>query len=118
MTDDQQLGMLAGVVEQVEEAVQVDVVEGGLDLVEDVEGAGAGPEDGEVEGQGDQAALAAREQRQAPDLLARRARLDLDAAGQEVVGLGEDQAALAAGEQQPEGALELAGDVLERLAEH
>jgi hypothetical protein len=58
VADDQELGVLAGVVEQVEEAVQVDVVEGRLDLVEDVEGAGPGPEDGEVEGQGDQAALA------------------------------------------------------------
>src|SRR4030095_4874635 len=114
---DQQLGVLAGVVEQVEEAVQVDVVKGGLDLVEDVEGAGPGPEDGEVEGQGDQAALAARAQGEAAGALAGRAGLDLDAAGQQVVGLGEDEAALAAGEQQPEGALELLGHVLEGLAE-
>src|SRR6266511_46549 len=118
VADDQELGLLAGVVEQVEEPVQVDVVEGRLDLVEDVERARPGTEDREVEGERDQAALAARQQRQASDPLARRAGLDLDPARQQVLRVGEQQAAVAAGEQQPEGPLELAGHVLERLAEH
>src|SRR6266511_2297898 len=115
--DDQELGVLAGVVQQVEEALQVDVVERRLDLVEHVEGARPGAEDGEAEGQGGKAALAAGQQRQAAHALAGWPRLDLDAGGEQVVGLGQDQAAVAAGEQQGEGALELRGDVAEGLAE-
>ncbi|NDH10311.1 MAG: hypothetical protein EBY44_00955, partial [Actinobacteria bacterium] len=38
--------------------------------------------------------------------------------GQQVLGAGQDEAALPAGEHGGEGQLELAGDVVERLLEH
>ena len=65
---------------QLEEAVDVDVVERRLDLVEDVERARPREEDREHEGQRDQRLLAARQQRQALRGLARRGDLDLHAA--------------------------------------
>src|SRR3954453_19304230 len=64
--------------DQLQEAVDVGVVEGGLDLVEDVEGTGAGEEDGEDEGQRHQRLLAAGEQRERAGRLAGRGYLDLD----------------------------------------
>src|SRR5258705_56934 len=45
--DDDELGAIGEAPDQLQEAVDVGVVEGRLDLVEDVEGAGAGEEDGE-----------------------------------------------------------------------
>ena len=106
-----QLGLLAELGDQVEEAVQVDVVEGGLDLVHHVEGRRPAAEHGEQEGQRGQRALAARQQRQLLDVLARRLGLDLDAGVEQVVGLGEPQPALAAREQRLEQLLEVLGDV-------
>ena len=63
----------------VEEAVDVEVVERGLDLVEDVERARPGEEDGEQEGERGHRLLAARQQRQALHRLAGGRDLDLDA---------------------------------------
>ena len=62
-------------------------------------------------------ALAAGEQREPLDLLARRAGLDLDAGREHVAGVGEDQPALAAGEQPGEDPLELRRGVVEGLGE-
>ena len=64
--------------EQVEEAVDVEVVERGLDLVEDVERARLGQEHGEQEGQRGHRLLAAGEQREPLHRLAGRGDLDLD----------------------------------------
>src|SRR3954453_6083217 len=57
--DDDELGPIGEAADQLQEAVDVGVVEGGLDLVEDVEGAGPGEEDGEDECQRHQRLLAA-----------------------------------------------------------
>src|SRR5215218_7689211 len=76
--DDDELGAVGEAPDQLQEAVDVRVVEGGLDLVEDVEGARPGEEDGEDEGQRDQRLLAAGEQLQFPRRLAGRGDLDLD----------------------------------------
>ena len=62
-----------------EEAVDVEVVERGLDLVEDVERARPGEEHGEQERERGQRLLAAGEQREALGRLARGRDLDLDA---------------------------------------
>src|SRR5205823_3882223 len=62
-----------------EEAVDVEVVERGLDLIEHVERAGTRKEDREQERQRGQRLLAAREQRQPLHGLACRRHLDLDA---------------------------------------
>ena len=72
--------------DEVEEAVEVHVVEGGLDLVHHVEGRRAAAEHGEEERQRGERALATREQRQLAHVLARRLGLDLDAGVEQVVG--------------------------------
>ena len=77
--DDDELGAVGEAPDQLQEAIDVGVVEGGLDLVEDVEGAGPGEEDGEDEGDRDQRLLAAGEQRELAGRLAGRGDLDLDA---------------------------------------
>ena len=76
--DDDELGAVGEAADQLQEAVDVGVVEGGLDLVEDVEGARPGEEDGEDEGQRDQRLLAAGEQLELARRLAGRGDLDLD----------------------------------------
>ncbi len=77
--DDQQLGLVAELVDQLEEALEVHVVQRRLDLVHQVEGRRARAEDGEQEGQCGHRTLAAREQGDATDVAAHRAYLDLDA---------------------------------------
>ena len=79
MGDDDELGAVGEAADQLQEAVDVGVVERGLDLVEDVEGARPGEEDGEDEGERDQRLLAAGEQRELAGRLAGRGDLDLDA---------------------------------------
>ena len=64
--------------QQLEEAVDVEVVQRGLDLVEDVERARPGQEHREQEGQRGHRLLAAGQQRQALHFLAGRRDLDLD----------------------------------------
>src|SRR6266568_6251314 len=109
--DDDELGTLPQLLEDQEQPLQVGVVQGRFHLVEHVERRGAGFEDREEVGDGGQRPLPAGQQRQPLDLLARRARLDLDAGGEHVVGFGQHQVALAAGEQAAEQVLELAGGV-------
>ena len=78
MGDDDELGAVGEAADQLQEAVDVGVIEGGLDLVEDVEGTRSGEEDGEDEGERDQRLLPAGEQRELAGRLARRGDLDLD----------------------------------------
>ena len=56
---DDELGAVAEAANELQEAVDVGVIERRLDLVEDVEGAGSGQEDGENEGERDQRLLPA-----------------------------------------------------------
>src|SRR3954452_10629526 len=76
--DDDELRAVGVAAQQREEAVDVEVVERGLDLVEDVERARLGQEDREEEGDRGHRLLAAAEQREALGRLARRRDLDLD----------------------------------------
>ena len=108
VADDEQLRSLAELGDEAEEAVQVDVVERGLDLVHHVERRRAAAEHGEQERQRGEAALATRQQRQLLDVLAARLGLDLDARVEQVVGLGEHELAGAAGEQHREQLVKLA----------
>ena len=98
--------------------VQVHVVERRLHLVHDVERRRAGPEDGHQHRHRGQRLLPTGQQRQPLDLLAGRTGLHLDAGGQHVVGVGEPQPALAAGEQRGEHPLELALHVGVGVGEH
>ena len=116
--DDDQLGVLAELGDEPEEAVQVDVVERGLDLVHHVERRRPAAEHGEQERQRGQAALATGQQRQLLDVLAARLGLDLDARVEQVVGRREHELAGAAGEQRGEQLREVAADVGERGREH
>ena len=77
--DDDELRAVRERAQEREEAVDVEVVERGLDLVEDVERARPGEEDGEQERERGQRLLAAGEQREALGRLARGRDLDLDA---------------------------------------
>src|SRR3954467_6838491 len=77
--DDDELRALGVAAQEGEEAVDVEVVERSLDLVEDVERARLGQEDREEEGDRGHRLLTARQQRQALGRLARRRDLDLDA---------------------------------------
>ena len=81
-----QLGVLAELLDQAEEAVQVDVVEGRLDLVHHVERRRTRAEHGEQVRQRRQAALATGQQRELLHVLAARLGLDLDAGVEQVVG--------------------------------
>ena len=91
--------------------MEIDVVEGGLHLVEQVEGRRPAAEDGEQERQGCERALPTGQERELAHVLAVRASLNLDAGVEGVVGIGEPEAAGAAGEQRLEQLGEVVGDV-------
>src|SRR5215207_1777872 len=89
--DDDELRAVGEAAQQRQEAVDVEVVERRLDLVEDVERARPGEEDREQEGERGHRLLAARQQRQPLRRLARGRDLDLDAhavLGRGFLGLG------------------------------
>ena len=71
MAHEQQLGIGPELLDEREEAMEVDVVERGLDLVHHVERRRAASEHGEQERQGDEGALTTGQQRELLDVLAR-----------------------------------------------
>ena len=117
MGDDDQLRGLLKLLEDGEQARQVHVVQGGLDLVHDVERGRARLKDRDQERDRGQGTLAARQQRQALNLLARGPSLNLDARRQHVVRVGEHQVAHPAREQHAEDVLELLARLGERRRE-
>src|SRR6266581_3670297 len=116
--DDDQLGAFPQLLEDLQQPLQVRVVKRGLDLVKDVERRGPGFEDRDQEGDRGERPLAAGKQRQPLDLLARRPRLEVDAGAEHVVGLGQHQPALPAGEQRAEDLRELPRGVFVGGREH
>src|SRR6266567_3902905 len=94
------------------------VVERCLDLVQDIERRGPGLEDRDQEGDRGQRPLAAGQQRQPLNLLARRPGLEVDTGAEHVVRLGQHEPAIPAGEQCVEDALELPRGVLVSGGEH
>src|SRR4030095_1517425 len=76
--DDDELRRLGVAAQELDEAADVGVVEGGLDLVEEVERARPREEEREQERDRAERLLATREERQPGDALAGRAELDLD----------------------------------------
>src|SRR4029079_352939 len=99
VADDDQLRLGTELRDQSQEAVEIDVIEGGLDLVHHVERARPGAEHREQVGQRGQRPLATGPQRQLAHVLARGRGLDLDARVQQVVGLRETKPSLATGEE-------------------
>src|SRR5204862_110335 len=96
--DQQDLRMLRESLDESQEPVQVDVVEGRLDLVQEVERTRPRAEDREEERQRREGPLAPREERYALYPLPPRPCFQLDAGREEVGGLGERQLPLATGE--------------------
>ena len=99
MAHDDQLRLFAELVHEGQEAHQVHIVEGGLDLVHQVEGRRPAAEDGKQVGHGHQRPLPTRQQRKAAHIASSRTHLDLDTGVEEVLGIGERQAARATREQ-------------------
>ena len=91
--------------------MEVDVIEGRLDLIHQVERGRPGREDREQEREGGERAFAARQQRDALHALAAGRRLDLDPRLEGARRIRQDQASLAAGEQLRDEPLELHRDV-------
>src|SRR4029079_5549043 len=99
--DHDELGPVGVAAEQLDEPRDVGIVERGLDLVEEGERARVGEEEREEDRDRAERLLAAREQRQPRDLLARGPQLDLDpglhAGAVLVVRIHDPQTAVAAG---------------------
>ena len=79
MGHDDELGPLRVAAQQLDEAPDVGVVEGRLDLVQEIERARPGEEEREQERDRSERLLTAGQERQACDALPDRAQLDLDA---------------------------------------
>ena len=118
MADHDQLRVAPELGDQAEEAVQVHVVERGLDLVHHVEGRGPAAEHGEQIGQRREGSLATGQQGELLDVLAARLGLDLDAGVEQVVRIGQHELADATREQHREQALEVDAHVGESRREH
>ena len=93
MAHNYQLGLFAELVHKSQEAHQVHIVEGSLDLVHQVEGRRPAAEDGKQVRHGHQRPLPTRQQRQAAHVASSRTHLDLDTGVEKVLGIGERQAA-------------------------
>ena len=117
MGDHEELAVLAQLLVDLQQPAEVGVVERGLDLVEDVERRRPGLEQRDQEGHRHQGALATGEQGEPLDLLAGWPGLHLDAGGEHVAGVGEDEPPLAAREQPREDVVEGRADVGPGLGE-
>ena len=114
--DDQEAGRRAArdLVDQVAEPADVRIVERGVDLVEHADRRRIGQEDGEQQRERGQRLLAAGQQRERLQALARRARHDLQAGLERVVGIDQREMGAAAAEQTGEQFAEMRVDRRER----
>ena len=117
--DDDELRAIRVAAEELDEAGDVRVVERGLDLVEEVEGARPREEEREQERDRAERLLAAGEEREPRDALPRGAELDLDSrlVRPRSSALDESEPALTAGEERRRDLLEVVRDRGERLRE-
>ena len=113
--DDDELRPGEKVLEHLREAIDVGLVQGGVDLVEHAERAGPAAEDGQQQGHAGHRLFAAAQERNAPRLLAGRPGDDLDAAVENIDVLLQDDVGLAAAEQIAEERLEMPLDGFQRL---
>ena len=120
MRDHDELRAVRVAAQELDEASDVRVVERGLDLVEEVEGARLREEQREEERDRPERLLPTREQRETRDLLACRPELHLDSGldlGTILGRLDQPEPALPAGEEGRRDLLEVRGDRSERLVE-
>ena len=99
MGDDDELRVFEEVLDDEGEAFGVGFVEGGVDLVEEAEGAGLALEDGHEEGDGGHGFFAAGEEGDGLKLFSGGAGDDFDAAFEDVVGVFEDDFGTASAEE-------------------
>ena len=118
MRDDDELRAVGVAAEQLHEARDVGVVQGSLDLVEEVEGARPREEEREEERDRAERLLSPGEERESRDPLAGGPELDLDSVlGLLLVGLDEPQPPLAAREERRGDLLEVLRDGSKGLRE-
>ncbi len=115
--DDDELGGLAHVGDELGEAADVGLVERGVDFVEHAEGRGLELEDADQQRERGEGLLSAREQEDVLQLLARGRGDEVDAGLVAVLGVGELHVGLAAAEELGEGDGEVLVDDLEGLVE-
>lgn len=115
--DENELRVLGHLANQIVEAIDVRVVEWGIDFVEQTERAGPNEEHGEDHCHGGERFFAAGEERHALQLLAGGLRHDFDPRFEQVGFVGEDELRLAAAEELGEELLEALVDRVERVAE-
>ena len=97
------------------QTLNVDLVQRRFDLVENTEGGGVGLQDRKEQRNADKGLLTTRQLHQILDDLSRRRRLDLNAALQNVVGVGQRQLCTTAAEQFGEDATKVLVDLIEAL---
>lgn len=117
MSDDEKLRFLAEFFEERQEAMEVDIVERGFDLVENVERRRACPKDGEQESHRGERPFAAGKQRQSSNVLTGDLDEDLDTCVEWIIGFGQRQSPFPTGEQLGEQVAEVAGHVFKGVAE-
>src|SRR4051794_35518952 len=112
--DEARLGLLAHLTQEIAEALDIGIVERRVDFVQHADRRRVGQEYREDQRQRGQRLLAAREKRHRLRLLAGRARHDVEAGLERILGFDELQFRRAAAEQQREQLLETRVDLLER----
>ena len=117
MRDDDELRLLRDAAHVICHAHHVRLVERRLDLVHDAKWRGMDFQNGKIQGDGNEGLLAAREQRDRLERLARRLHLDLDAAGEHIVFVLQLERRLAAAEELQKCLLKALADQRELLFE-
>jgi len=97
MAHDDQLCVGTELLDEIEKAMQVYVVQRRLDLVHDIEGGRPATEHGEEKRQGNERSFAARQQREAPHVAPGGPGFDLDPRREQVLGIDEAQTSVPPG---------------------
>ena len=113
MGNQDELGAACQIAQVACEAVDVDLIQRRLDLIHHAERSGTDLHDRKVQRDGDQRLLAAGERLQMHHDLTGRVDDDVNAGGEDVLGVGQLQMTLAAAEQLLEGHGEVAVDLAE-----
>ena len=117
MGDDHELAVIEETLQHRGEAVDVGFVERRVQLIEHAEGRRFDLVNREQEGHGRHGLLAAREQRNALELLARRPRHNIDACLEHILALSQLEIGATTAEHLGEHGLEVGSDLLEGLNE-
>ena len=117
MGDHDELRLVGVALDVLGQTLHVDLVQGGLDLVEDAEGGGVDLQNGEEQSNADEGLLTTRELHEVLDDLSGRGGLDLDTGFQHVLGIRQGDLGRAASEQLGEGHGKVLVDLVEGIHE-